>query len=77
MKNHPLRRCLCSLALLGFLVGIHQGRIAIWKDGSAAPMKVFPYPVITLPPQVQAQLKEGIAIDSAEDLERLLENLLS
>lgn len=77
MKRCALCRKLCSFLLLGFLLGVSDGRIALWKDGIVQPMKVFPYPVAALPADTQQQLLQGIRVDSMEDLDRLLENLLS
>lgn len=76
MKKNPL--CfLCAFVLLGFLLGVRDGRIALWRDGDSAPMRVFPYPIAALPTQTQQQLRNGIRIDDTEELNRLLENLLS
>lgn len=77
MKKTILCRTFCLILLLGFLLGIHEGRIAIWKDGQSSPWRTFPYPVIVLPSDTQAQLRQGIRIDSMEDLDQFLENLLS
>lgn len=77
MKRTQLCRQLCLFLLLGFLLGIYDGRIALWKDGDSHPWKVFPYPVSALPMQTQQELLKGMRVDSMEDLDRLLENLLS
>lgn len=77
MKRSLLCRRLCSFLLLGFLLGAYNGRLALWKDGTAEPCKVFPCPIAALPADTQQQLQRGIRIDSMEDLDRLLENLLS
>ncbi len=77
MKRPKICRQICVILLLGFLLGVRDGRIAVWKDGETDPWRVFPYPVSVLPPQAQQELKNGIRIDSMEDLDRLLENLLS
>ena len=77
MKRIDFCRHLCVFLLLGFLVGIHEGRVALWKAGQASPWKVFPYPSAVLPAQTQQELLQGIRVDSMEDLDRLLENLLS
>lgn len=68
---------LCPVLLFGFLLGIHEGRIALWKEGQDRPWRTFPYPVAVLPLETQSQLLQGIRIDTMEDLDRLLENLLS
>lgn len=77
MKHPRLRQQLCTLLLLGFLIGIHDGRIALWKDDSPEPWRIFPYPVSVLPEEDRNALKNGIRVDSMEDLNRLLENFLS
>ena len=77
MKKRPLTTFLCTTAQLGFLLGIHDGRIALWKDGETDPWRVFPYPAAVLPAEEQSALKKGIRVDSMDDLNRLLENFLS
>lgn len=77
MRKTNLCHTLCAILLLGFLLGVRDGKIALWKDGASEPWRVFPYPVSVLPPETQQELKNGIRIDSMEDLDRVLENLLS
>lgn len=72
-----LRRCLSSMALLGFLLGVHKGYIALWKDGDPEPVRVFPYRVSGLPLQDQQFLERGIPITSQSELHRLLQDYLS
>jgi len=67
---------LCYLLALGFLVGIQDGKIAVWKDGEAKPT-VFPYRAETLPEADQKRLKEGIRIEDGTKLAQLLEDYLS
>ena len=63
--------------LLGFLIGVQEGRIALWKDGERTPWRIFPYPVSVLPEEDRNALQNGIRVDTMEDLNRLLENFLS
>ena len=42
-----IRSVYLTLALT-FLLGVHGGSIALWKDGSPEPVRVFPYPVSCL-----------------------------
>lgn len=72
-----LQKILLPALMLGFLLGIHNGRVALWKDGQSQPCKVFPYPVSVLPSDVRQALEDGIRIDSEADLDRLLESLCS
>jgi len=62
--------------LLGFLLGIHDGHIALWKDGQDEPT-VFPYRAQMLPEQDQERLKAGIRIESGTQLHQILEDYLS
>ena len=77
MKKTKLYHRLCVILLLSFLLGVRDGKLALWKDGEAEPWRVFPYPIAVLPLETQQELKNGIRIDSMEDLDRILENLLS
>ena len=71
----------CSLlyhfVLFGFLLGIHQGKIALWRDNQKEPMKVLPVQVSMLPEEDQKLLQKGIHVDSLGQLYRLLEDYLS
>lgn len=63
--------------LWGFLLGVHNGRIALWKGQDPQPYRVYPCPVCVLPREEQAALRRGIRIDTMEDLDKFLENFLS
>lgn len=71
------KNLLSSLLLLTFLLGVHNGRIALWKEPDPEPVKVFPYPVSALPDDVRQALENGIRIETQEDLDQLLENFCS
>lgn len=68
---------LTNILLFGFLLGIHEGKIALWKDNQKEPMKVFPYQASVLPEADQQRLKEGIHVDSLSELYKLVEDYLS
>lgn len=72
-----IKRLFAQLMLLGFLLGIHHGRVALWKDDDPEPYRIFPYPVSVLPQDVRDALRAGIRIESEADLDRLLESLCS
>ena len=71
------RTVLANILLFGFLLGIHEGKIALWKDNQKKPMKVFPYQASILPEEDQKRLKEGIHVDSLNELYKLVEDYLS
>ena len=63
--------------LLALILGIRDGRVALWKDGGADPVRVFPCRAGMLPPEARSALEQGIRIESLEQLEELAENYLS
>lgn len=77
MKQRMLSHLCCGVIMLSFLLGVHNGRLAMWKDEDPTPCKVFPCPIVVLPGPVQEQLKSGIRLETIEDVNRLLENFLS
>lgn len=73
-----IRKGSMYLALfLAFLLGSHKGYIALWKNGSPEPVRIFPYRVTSLPPADQQALEQGISVDSRQELVQLLEDYLS
>lgn len=77
MKNQFLKNLLPVALMLTFFVGVHNGRLALWKNEDPTPCKIFPCPVILLPQKVQEQLRSGVRLETIEDVNRLLENFLS
>lgn len=63
--------------VLSFLLGVHNGYIALWKDGAEKPLRVFPYQAQMLPLADQLALKKGIVIKSDSKLAEFLEDYLS
>lgn len=70
-------RYLYLTLVFGFLLGISDGYIALWEDGKAAPLRVFPYRAESLPPADQQALENGIHLDENSALIQLLEDYLS
>ena len=63
--------------VLGFLLGIRDGYVALWKDGNPQPAEVFPYQIRFLPVADQQALARGIRVDDMIEVNRLLEDYLS
>lgn len=73
-----IKRKLLTLALLaGFLLGSHNGYIALWSDDSIDPDRIYPYRVSMLPPEDQKALRKGIRVENIIELTHLLEDFLS
>lgn len=76
MKLRNVRRA-GAILVLSLILGCHDGYAALFQSGQARPMKVFPYPIAALPAKDQALLKQGIPIETEEELRRLLQDYLS
>ena len=63
--------------LMTFILGSHNGYIALWREGNAEPARVFPYQVSALPEKDQKALEKGIRISSRSELVEMLEDFLS
>lgn len=77
MKYRKATQILCTVLMAIYLLGVHEGKIALWKDNDPEPIKVFPFRVSMLPKAEQERLKNGIPIESMDDLNRLAEAYLS
>lgn len=73
MKGFPIYLAL----IFTFLLGTHEGFIALWHGGAEEPSAVFPYRTESLPPADQLALENGIRVPTEEELSRLLEDFLS
>ena len=71
------QKILTNIVLLGFILGIHEGQVALWKDNQKKPMKVFPYQASMLPEADQKRLEKGIHVESLSELYKLVEDYLS
>ncbi len=65
------------LVLLGLILGVHRGYLALWRDSDPEPWKVFPYKASTLPLDQQKRLEQGIFIRDSDQLQKLLGDYLS
>lgn len=70
-------RILYSILLTGFLLGVRNGYIALWKSDDPEPIKIFPYKVQLLPPKDAERLEQGIRFENSADLSRILEDFMS
>ena len=71
------KHIMSCLMVFGFLLGVQNGFVALWEDGKAEPIRVFPYQVSNLPPKDQQRLEAGIHLDNKLQLIRLIEDYLS
>lgn len=76
MRKRTVSTFLCAALLAVYLVGVHDGKVALWKDNNPAPIKVFPYNVSDLPQEAQRQLEAGVKVNSLRELRKLAEQYL-
>lgn len=72
-----IRQYLYSIILLGLILGVHKGHIALWHEGESEPAEVFPYKASVLPEADRTRLEAGIRIENFGQLHDLLEDYLS
>ena len=77
MINIKAKQFLTMCLIFGFLLGIQDGNVALWEDGKANPIRVFPYSANNLPPADREALEKGIHLDNKLQLIRLIEDYLS
>ena len=68
---------IANILVFGFILGVYEGKVALWKDNQKKPMKVFPYQVSVLPPADQERLRNGIHADTLGELYKMVQDYLS
>ena len=58
-------------------LGVHNGNLALYRQGHKVPVQVYAVPVTLLPKEDQAALTAGIPIENEKQLSELLEAYLS
>jgi hypothetical protein len=71
------KQLLHLLLLAGFILGSHNGYIALWSGDSIDPDRIYPYRVSILPEADQQALRKGIRAENILELTQLLEDYLS
>jgi hypothetical protein len=77
MKKSVTTQLLCCALMAVYLLGVHDGKVALWSGDDPEPTRVFPYSVSLLPEDARTLLEQGIPINSMDDLNRLMEAYLS
>ena len=70
------RRALALGLCMGFLLGIRDGKLTLWREGESHPEQVYDIRADTLPPADQILLAQGIRVEDRQELWELLENYL-
>ena len=56
MKKKSLSNLLCCAMLAVYLLGVHDGKIALWQGDDPKPIKVFPYSASMLPEEARKHI---------------------
>ena len=59
-----------------FLLGIREGKVTLWRDGEDRPAQIYDIRADTLPPADQLRLRQGIRLESREELWMILEDYI-
>ena len=70
-------RMILPVLVLSLYLGVHNGNLALFREGSTVPVQVYPRAVDTYPKKDQLALHSGIPITSKQQLAELLEAYLS
>lgn len=57
-----------------YTIGVWEGRVAVFEGDAAYPKQIYDMPVSGLPPELQQQVREGVAVYSEAELSLLLED---
>ena len=60
-----------------YTLGVWEGRLAVFEGEAAFPMKLYEVAVASLPTAEQDRLREGVGVNSLEELQQLLEDYTS
>lgn len=61
----------------GYILGVWDGKLAVFLAGSPTPDEVYDVYIVTLPEEEQQALQAGIAIPDEETLQKRLEDYTS
>lgn len=70
-------RMLLPILVLSLYLGIHNGNLALFREGHIEPVQVYPRSVSDYPQKDQNALRSGIPITGKRQLAELLEIYLS
>ena len=70
-------RIFLPLMAIVLYLGVHNGNLALYRQGHQVPVQVYSVPVALFPMEDQAALAAGIPIESQKQLAELLEAYLS
>ncbi len=70
-------RTILPIVVLSLYLGVHNGNLALFREGHSIPVQVYHRSVSAYPKKDQNALQAGIPITSRRQLAELLETYLS
>lgn len=70
-------RMILPVLVLSLYLGVHNGNLALFRQGHTVPIQTYPRSVADYPKKDQLALGAGIPITSKQQLAQLLEAYLS
>ncbi|MDR0984404.1 MAG: hypothetical protein LBL93_05275 [Ruminococcus sp.] len=79
VKGEPLSTAISSIEsetshIVVYTLKEHQGKLALFVDGSNIPSQIFDTPIELLPEYDRGMLKDGITVSNETDLQKLIED---
>ena len=70
------KNIITHILLAGFLLGVCEGKVALWQEHDPRPVQIYDIREDSLPPADRLQLRRGIRAESREQVWEILENYL-
>ena len=77
MMHRIYHRILTAAAMLTLLLGSWRGHVALFSEEGQQPLELYPVRLELLPVADRDLLQKGIPVKDADELMRILEDLLS
>ena len=71
------KQIMAFILSLGLYLGLHNGYLALWKDDSSKPVRIYPYHISLYPKMDKELLKKGVPIASEAEFSQRMEDYLS
>jgi hypothetical protein len=72
-----MKKQLAAMILVGYLLGIRSGHVALWKQDDPQPLRVFPWSANMMPHKIRQALEKGIYVEKDSDIGRLIQDMIS
>ena len=71
------KQIMAFILSLSLYLGLHNGYLALWKDNSNEPVRIYPYHISLYPKLDKELLEKGVPIASESEFSQRIEDYLS